>query len=151
MSQYVLVESSHPKSIDGFYYEHILLIEKFIGRRLYDNESVHHINEIKDDNRLENLFLCPRQEHDKAHGMKTVSMYKLHESWIKKQCKNCGKDFYGKPSVIKNRVKCSATCKPIKVDKRCDWCDRIYTVPLRYQHMWDYCSRLCRRKANNDK
>lgn len=151
MSRYTLVPSKHPKSINNMYYEHILLMEKYMGRQLYDWETVHHINEIKDDNRIENLFLCTRPEHDKAHGMKTVSMYKLNPNWIKKICKYCGKEFYGSASIMKNRVKCRSTCRPIKVDKRCDYCDSIYTVPVLNEHLWDYCSKQCRRKANNDK
>jgi hypothetical protein len=151
LGSYKLIPSNHKKSIKGFYYEHILIMEKFLGRPLLEWESVHHINEIKTDNRLENLFVCHRREHDKAHGMKTVSMYKLNSSWMKKECRNCGKDFYGSPSVIKSRVKCTSTCRPIKVDKVCGWCDTIYTVPIRQEHMWDFCSRACRRKASNDK
>jgi hypothetical protein len=151
MPGYVLVSSNHPKAIKNKYYEHIIVMENYLGRMLYDGETVHHINEIKNDNRLENLFLCHRKEHDKAHGMKNISMYKLHPNWIKKQCKYCKKYFYGSPSVIKKRVKCSANCKSIKVDKICDHCGTIYTVPVTKAHLWDYCSRQCRRKANNDK
>lgn len=151
MSKYVLIPSNHKKAINKFYYEHIIIMEKYIGRELKEHESVHHINEIKTDNRIENLFVCHRREHDKAHGMKTVSMYKLHPTWIKKICKHCGVEFYGYPSIMKNRVKCRSTCKPIKVDKTCGWCAKIYTVPVIKEHLWDYCSRLCRRKANNVK
>ena len=148
---YKLVASNHPKSINGKYYEHVLIIEHHINRYLYDWETVHHINEIKNDNRIENLFICSRTEHDKAHGMKTVSMYKLHESWISKKCKNCGATFWGSPSVIKKRIKCSATCRSIKVDKVCYQCDKVYTVPVAREHLWDFCSKQCRRKAKNDK
>jgi hypothetical protein len=66
---YVLIKvPEHPKSFKGFYYEHRLIIEKEIGRILQDWETVHHINENKIDNRLINLFLCSRSQHNKAHA-----------------------------------------------------------------------------------
>jgi len=65
---YMLVKvAEHPKSFKGWYYEHRLIIEKQINRVLDDWETVHHINENKIDNRLINLFLCSRIEHNKAH------------------------------------------------------------------------------------
>lgn len=55
----------HPFCIKGGrIYEHRLIIEKFLGRYLTPKESVHHINEIKTDNRIENLYLF---ESDEAH------------------------------------------------------------------------------------
>ena len=150
-SKYELVKSNHPKSINGKYYKHILVVEKYLNRYLRDNETVHHINEIKTDNRIENLFVCSRQEHDKAHGMKTVSMYRLFPHWVQKECAKCHRNFYGPQNIIKNRRRCSVNCKPIKVDKVCDWCDTIFTVPLYLYSQWEFCSKLCKRKANNDK
>ncbi len=65
---YVLIKvPEHPKSFKGFYYEHRLIMEKQINRVLEDWETIHHINENKIDNRLINLFLCSRIEHNKAH------------------------------------------------------------------------------------
>ena len=65
---YVLVNiPEHPKAFHGWYYEHRLVMEKHCNRILEDWESVHHINEIKTDNRLINLFLCSIEEHKKAH------------------------------------------------------------------------------------
>ena len=93
--------------------EHVYVMEQHIGRTLYAWESVHHINEIKTDNHIDNLFLCSREEHDKAHGMRTVSMYKLYPNWIGKTCSKCHKKFYGSPNSIKNRKRCSVSCKPI--------------------------------------
>lgn len=66
---YVLIQvPDHPKSFGGWYYEHRLVIEKELDRILEDWETVHHINENKQDNRLKNLFLCTRPQHDKAHN-----------------------------------------------------------------------------------
>jgi hypothetical protein len=51
----------------GFRYEHRIVIEKSIGRRLNKGEQIHHINGIKHDNRLENLKLVSPLEHKKYH------------------------------------------------------------------------------------
>jgi len=62
---YVLIlKPEHPFNIAGYVREHRLVMEDFLGRYLKEEEVVHHENEIRDDNKLENLRLF---ENDGKH------------------------------------------------------------------------------------
>lgn len=49
------------------YFGHRLAMENYLGRKLTKNEIVHHINENKSDNRIENLQVMTRSEHMSLH------------------------------------------------------------------------------------
>ena len=48
-----------------FVKQHRYFMEIHLGRKLLPNEDVHHINGIKDDNRIENLQVISHSEHTK--------------------------------------------------------------------------------------
>lgn len=52
-------------------FEHRLVMEKHIGRKIRKGEVIHHINGIPTDNRIENLVLC------KTHGKHTAKYHKV--------------------------------------------------------------------------
>lgn len=47
--------------------EHRLVVERFLGRKLSENEIVHHKNGVRTDNRIENLQIMDHSEHTKLH------------------------------------------------------------------------------------
>ena len=71
-NKYKKIRLSRTEIID----EHRFIMENHIGRKLYRFEIVHHINGIKDDNRIENLEIIKLSEHSKNH-MNNGDIHKL--------------------------------------------------------------------------
>lgn len=55
---------------------HVILMENKIGRKLNQNECVHHINHNRSDNRIKNLKLMNRSEHSRLHAIENINNLK---------------------------------------------------------------------------
>lgn len=76
--------------------EHRHVMEQYLGRKLRDNEIVHHINNDIFDNRIENLKVMSPSEHSVLHH-RGVRLSKEHR-------KNIGLGLLGRPVSAKTRA-----------------------------------------------
>lgn len=89
-SEYIYIHKpGHPHSgKQGYVAEHRLVMESHIGRYLLPRETIHHINKIHDDNRLENLVLCEsRGLHTKQFHPEVAARNKILNKGIRRSVK----------------------------------------------------------------
>lgn len=82
------VVKDHPSATkNGYVLEHRIIIENYLGRILNSNEVVHHDNECKKDNRIENLVLTTKKDHAILHGLRKGHIL------VEMKCPQCKKLF----------------------------------------------------------
>ncbi|MCK6475299.1 MAG: HNH endonuclease [Phycisphaerales bacterium] len=86
----------------GKVYEHRLVMETKLGRRLVRGEVVHHVNGDKRDNRPENLELMSSATHSLLHNPQRLPS--------RKRCKECGAIFTPHKAARGKQQTCSRKC-----------------------------------------
>lgn len=101
----------HPDAIRsgafvGFVYEHRYIAEQCIGRYLYPDEVVHHLDNNKLNNHPNNLLVILRNQHIKLHNWINRNFIIPKPGFVvNKQCPICGN------YVEQKNTYCSISCK----------------------------------------
>lgn len=105
----------------GWIYEHVAIAERQMGRQLFKNEVVHHLDLSRNNNRHENLLVIDKGMHSKLHV------------WL-----NAGAPGWEHPGVNRVNSGKSKSAEP----KYCKVCD--FTLQ---DKQIGYCSTKCAGKA----
>jgi HNH endonuclease len=118
MNEYkVIFMPQHPRAFtgisgfNGYVYEHVLLAEQILKRKLNPDEDVHHLNGNKQDNRKENLLVLLHSQHTKLHN------------WLRKGAPYTGKD-YNSETVEKLQHETCLTCNKTLQNNQITFCSK---------------------------
>lgn len=101
---YVYVPNHPFATKNGYVLEHRVVMENHLGRLLNSEEIVHHKNDCKKDNSIDNLQVMNRIEYLRYHG------FLVGKRMVELKCPTCNKIF------IKSRNKTSLVIKSKKLN-----------------------------------
>lgn len=128
---------NHPKAMsNGYVYIHQLQAEKILGRYLYSNECVHHKDEDKLNNSLDNLMIFASiGDHTAFHN--GAEIYCVDNVWYSKFiankyiiCPICGKNYMYLGSNMCNSCYLDYKHKNSKIPKYYDLFNLITEYPM---------------------
>ncbi len=79
-----LLQPNHPRQHGGYVLEHIFIWEEVNGKPLPKGWIIHHLNGIRDDNRIVNLIAMPDHKHRRLLEAKAKRIQEL-ESLLSNQ------------------------------------------------------------------
>lgn len=82
---YAIVRNHPNANTQGYVLAHRIVAENMIGRLLYPNEVVHHVNGDKKDNRPENLQVMDKIDHHILHRSTGRTIVYLKCPWCKNE------------------------------------------------------------------
>lgn len=96
--RYCRTDPPHPRrNSNDLYPLHIVLMENHLGRLMVPGEQVHHANEDKTDDRIENLEVKTASEHARHHKLKDAPPP------VRVECAACNLEFFLKPHQARLR------------------------------------------------
>lgn len=77
----IIVDGFHPRKSNrkggNYVFEHILVVEKHLGRFLEKHELVHHIDKNKQNNNIENLYLFSGKDNKESYQLHNAAHQSL--------------------------------------------------------------------------
>lgn len=84
-----VLSPEHPRAVNGYVAEHILVAEKALGKPLPGGVVVHHHNEIRDDNRNTNLVICQDARYHTLLHSRAATVRAGGDPSLEKFCPRC--------------------------------------------------------------